>query len=218
MNEAWRLLILFVFSVAGILLAGRLRSFDSFLSLFLSGGFIGTAVAHSDAFAPVKEILWVPALALMMAVPLRASTVHSGNNSIRVGSIVMLNGAHTLIGAGLAALFKGQEAYPLVLWGFAVHELIHKAALVSLLRSLGYSTRLAMLSALLSALFVFGAWLLAALPAGVLEWTEVLVTLGLAWMGLSHLTRAFSRSGNRSVAWHLWLPALAGFTIFALWH
>lgn len=218
MNEAGRLVLLFVFSGAGILLAGRLRRFDNLLSLFLSGGFLGVAVAHGDSLFAMKEIFWLPALALVIAAPLSRLAYYSVNKKSHTGSLILFNGAHTLLGAGLAVFFRGQESIPLVLWGFAVHELIHKAALVSLLRSLGHPTRQAMILAALSAFFVFGAWVITMLPDEALEWMEKIVTLGFAWMGLSHLSSVSSLPLRRRNPWHFWIPAALGFTIFALWH
>jgi hypothetical protein len=217
-NEAWRLVVLFVSSGAGILLAGRLKRFDNLLSLFLSGGFLGVAIGHGGSLLAIKEIFWLPALALVMAAPLRRLLYSPVHKKSQTGSLVLLNGVHTLMGAGLAVFFRGQDAVPIVLWGFAAHELIHKAALVSFLRSLGHSTRQAMMLAALSALFVFGAWILTTLPDGALECIEKLVTLGFAWMGLSHLSRVSSLSRSRKNLWRFWLPAALGFIIFALWH
>lgn len=119
----------------------------------------------------------------------------------------------------MAALLNQNEVLPLVVWGFAAHELVHKAALVSLLRRSGYSTMHAASLALVSTFFVFGARLMVSVPPHVTELLEKAIVLGLAWLGIAHLMKRTSLPGTADKSlWRLWLPAMAGFCIFALWH
>ncbi|MCS6981557.1 MAG: hypothetical protein NZM65_05100 [Flavobacteriales bacterium] len=133
-----------------------------------------------------------------------------------VAVLLVLNGLHSMLGAAAATAVTIRVSW----WSgaalvFALHELVHKATLVSWLRSEGCSGQKSAWLACASAAATFGAWGVWRFPPSTLDSLEALSLLGLAWMGLRHLRRHMPESRAESL--RFWPPVVAGFFIFAIW-
>lgn len=210
--------LIFVFSIAGVFLAGRLRRWDTGLSAFMAGGFLGAAFGHLLIPWDWESWLFWPTLAFLAGPTGSFSRPLNYGKKVfpGVSALLVLNGLHSMVGAAAAtALSIRVSWWPGAAVVFAMHELVHKAALVSWLRAEGCPGRKAAWLACASAVAIFGAWGVWSLPYSTLDLIEKFSLLGLAWMGLRHLRRHLPESRTDSL--RFWPPVAAGFFIFALW-
>lgn len=210
--------LIFVFSIAGICLAGRLRRWDSLLSAFMAGGFLGAAFGHLFILYDWKFWLFGPTLAFLAGPSGFLSRPQNFGTKVfpSVSALLVLNGLHSMLGAAAATAVNFRVSWwPGAAVVFALHELVHKAALVSWLRAEGCSGRKATWLACASTVATFGAWGVWSFPHSMLDLLEAVSLLGLAWMGLRHLRRHLPES--RAEGLRFWPPVAAGFFIFAFW-
>ncbi|MCS6980254.1 MAG: hypothetical protein NZM15_09155 [Flavobacteriales bacterium] len=213
-------LLITVFSLAGVLMSLRTRRLDGLVSAFLAGGFVGLGFGHLSEWALSSAWSVVPALALALFVPVEFQRGWRWEKSGQVWALFSLNGLHTLLGTVMAlTLDMSRGGFPTASLIFGLHEWLHKAALVSLFRRLGCTSAKAFHLAFLTVVAVLLGGLCVHIPQSGLYWLENFVALGLALSGLLHIRAALQarrRSGQTTLTF--WLMVISGCIIFALSH